>query len=114
MYVRREAGADWQIHVLVHHSVHHAPIIQAHRLRLISQLSQISTEEQLRLARSLTKHLRVIGKWWRVMIATDPKGFCRIEGSVQGIGWWWGEVGSVVSEASGALAEDGEWGVRRS
>jgi len=96
--------------VLVHHSVHHAPIIQSHRHRLISQLAQINTEEQLRLARSLTKHLRVIGKWWRVMIATDPKGFCRIEGCVQGIGWWWGEVGSVVSEASGALAEDGESG----
>ncbi|KAK6907036.1 hypothetical protein I203_101025 [Kwoniella mangroviensis CBS 8507] len=55
---------------------------------------------------SLTKHLRAIGKWWRVMIGLDPKGFCKIPGVTTGVGWWWGEVGGVVAGSDGAVAND--------
>ncbi|OCF78224.1 hypothetical protein I204_00161 [Kwoniella mangroviensis CBS 8886] len=92
--------AHQKINHLVHHSVHHAPIIQAHRLRLVTQ----SNSEKL--VRSLTKHLRAIGKWWRVMIGLDPKGFCKIPGVTTGVGWWWGEVGGVVAGSDGAVAND--------
>ncbi|WWD08730.1 hypothetical protein V865_006843 [Kwoniella europaea PYCC6329] len=92
--------AHQRINHLVHHSVHHAPIIQAHRLRLVTQ----SNSEKL--VRSLTKHLRAIGKWWRVMIGLDPKGFCKIPGVTTGVGWWWGEVGGVVAGSDGAVAND--------
>ena len=90
--------------MLVHHSVHHAPIVQGHRQRLISQ----NHTDSAKLLRSLTKHLRAIGKWWRVMIQLDPKGFCKLEGATTGIGWWWGEVGGVVAGSDGAIAEDGK------
>jgi hypothetical protein len=43
------------------------------------------------------------------MIAADPKGFCKLEGATAGVGWWWGEVGSVVAGSDGAVADDGEW-----
>lgn len=92
--------------MLVQHTVHQAPIIQAHRLQRISTPSP--TIEETKILRSLYKHLRALGKWWRLMIATDPKGFCRIEGSTGGIGWWWGEVGGVVAGSDGAIANDGE------
>ncbi|WWC59902.1 uncharacterized protein I303_102464 [Kwoniella dejecticola CBS 10117] len=55
---------------------------------------------------SLTKHLRAIGKWWRVMIGLDAKGFCNVPGVTTGVGWWWGEVGSVVAGSDGAVAND--------
>jgi hypothetical protein len=54
------------------------------------------------------KHLRAIGKWWRVMIGIDPKRFCAIEGVTSGVGWWWGEVGGVVAGSDGAISSDGE------
>ncbi|WWC98998.1 hypothetical protein V866_005892 [Kwoniella sp. B9012] len=92
--------AHHRINHLVHHSVHHAPIIQAHRLRLVTQ------PNSEKLVRSLTKHLRAIGKWWRVMIGLDPKGFCKIPGVTTGVGWWWGEVGGVVAGSDGAVAND--------
>ncbi|GFZ42911.1 hypothetical protein JCM24511_00629 [Saitozyma sp. JCM 24511] len=97
------------IHILVHHSVHHAPIIQAHRLRLISHLPANPPAETLKLQHSLYKHLRAMGKWWRVMISIDPKGFCNVQGVTTGIGWWWGEVGGVVAGSDGAVANDGEF-----
>ncbi|WVQ83491.1 hypothetical protein IAT38_005632 [Cryptococcus sp. DSM 104549] len=90
-----------KITYLVHHTVVHAPIIQSHRLRLISEHSS-----DAKLLRSLTKHLRAVGKWWRVMIAIDPKGFCKLEGVTGGIGWWWGEVGGVVAGSDGSVAND--------
>ncbi|WWC87587.1 uncharacterized protein L201_002477 [Kwoniella dendrophila CBS 6074] len=89
-----------RINTLVHHSVHHAPIIQAHRLRLVGQ------SHSEKLIKSLTKHLRAIGKWWRVMLGLDPKGFCKIQGVTTGVGWWWGEVGGVVAGSDGAIAND--------
>ncbi|WVF67041.1 hypothetical protein IAT40_001784 [Kwoniella sp. CBS 6097] len=89
-----------KIAYLVQHTVHHAPIIQNHRLRLVG------VAQSERLLRSLTKHLRAIGKWWRVMIALDPKGFCKIQGVTTGVGWWWGEVGGVVAGTDGAIAND--------
>ncbi|WVQ62887.1 uncharacterized protein L199_001036 [Kwoniella botswanensis] len=92
--------AHHRINHLVHHSVHHAPIIQAHRLRLVTQ------PNSEKLIKSLTKHLRAIGKWWRVMIGLDPKGFCKIPGVTTGVGWWWGEVGGVVAGSDGAVAND--------
>jgi hypothetical protein len=98
-----------QIHILVHHSVHHAPIIQAHRLRLISHLPANPPAETLKLLHSLYKHLRAMSKWWRVMISIDPKGFCNVQGVTTGIGWWWGEVGGVVAGSDGAVANDGEF-----
>nr|XP_019050076.1 hypothetical protein I302_00497 [Kwoniella bestiolae CBS 10118]OCF29006.1 hypothetical protein I302_00497 [Kwoniella bestiolae CBS 10118] len=92
--------AHQRINNLVHHSVHHAPIIQAHRIRLVTQPGSE------KLTKSLTKHLRAIGKWWRVMLGLDPKGFCKIPGVTSGVGWWWGEVGGVVAGSDGAVAND--------
>jgi hypothetical protein len=93
-----------QIHQLIQHTAHYLPIVHAHRLRLVSQPQ---TGETAKLLRSLIKHIRAIGKWWRMMIALDPKHFCQIPQSVQGIGWWWGEVGGVVAGSDGAVASDG-------
>ncbi|KAE8540692.1 hypothetical protein D1P53_003056 [Cryptococcus gattii VGV] len=90
-----------RIQYLVGHSVTHASVIQSNRLRLIS--SKAPSEKTLR---SITKHLRAIGKWWRAMIALDPKGFCKIDGATAGIGWWWGEVGGVVAGTDGAISND--------
>ncbi|WRT65380.1 uncharacterized protein IL334_002323 [Kwoniella shivajii] len=94
------ASALQKINSLVHHTVHHAPIIQAHRLRIVTQ------PPAGKILKSLTKHLRAIGKWWRVMIGLDPKGFCQINGVTTGVGWWWGEVGGVVAGSDGAVAND--------
>ncbi|WVQ92143.1 hypothetical protein IAS59_005951 [Cryptococcus gattii] len=90
-----------RIQYLVGHSVTHASVIQSNRLRLIA--SKTPSEKTLR---SITKHLRAIGKWWRAMIALDPKGFCKIDGATAGIGWWWGEVGGVVAGTDGAISND--------
>ncbi|KIR32027.1 hypothetical protein I352_05656 [Cryptococcus deuterogattii MMRL2647] len=90
-----------RIQYLVGHSVTHASVIQSNRLRLIA--SKTPSEKPLR---SITKHLRAIGKWWRAMIALDPKGFCKIDGTTAGIGWWWGEVGGVVAGTDGAINND--------
>ncbi|KAK8861272.1 hypothetical protein IAR55_002091 [Kwoniella newhampshirensis] len=89
-----------KIQSLVHHTVHHAPIIQSHRLRIVSE------PRSEKLLRSLTKHLRAVGKWWRVMLAIDPKGFCKVPGVTAGVGWWWGEVGGVVAGSDGSVAND--------
>lgn len=50
----------------------------------------------------------MIGKWWCVMIVFDFKGFCKIDGIMVGIGWWWGEVGGVVVGMDGVIFNDGE------
>jgi hypothetical protein len=60
------------------------------------------------MLRSLIKHLRAIGKWWRLMIGLDAKGYCQLDQAVQGVGWWWGEVGSVVAGSDGAVVSDGK------
>jgi hypothetical protein len=78
-------------------------MIQQHRLRLVAQPSPESTK----LLRSLIKHLRAIGKWWRAMIGLDAKGYCALDQAVQGVGWWWGEVGGVVAGSDGAVVSDG-------
>ncbi|WWD16828.1 hypothetical protein CI109_101260 [Kwoniella shandongensis] len=93
-------GLEPKIHSLVHHTVHHAPIVQSHRLRIVSEA------QSEKLLRSLTKHLRAIGKWWRVMLAIDPKGFCKVQDVTTGVGWWWGEVGGVVAGSDGSVAND--------
>ncbi len=43
------------------------------------------------------------------MIGLDPKGFCKLDGSTAGVGWWWGEVGGVVAGSDGAVANDGRF-----
>ena len=93
-----------QIQHLLQHTVHFAPIIQAHRTRLISQQA---SPERARMLRSLVKHLRAIGRWWRTMIMLDAKGYCNLDQAVQGVGWWWGEVGGVVAGSDGAVINDG-------
>ncbi|OWZ26235.1 hypothetical protein C361_07067 [Cryptococcus neoformans Tu259-1] len=90
-----------RIQYLVGHSVTHASVIQSNRLRLIA--TKAPSEKTLK---SITKHLRAIGKWWRAMIALDPKGFCKIDGTTAGIGWWWGEVGGVVAGTDGTISND--------
>lgn len=92
-----------RIQYLVGHSVTHASVIQSNRLRLIA--TKAPSEKMLK---SITKHLRAIGKWWRAMIALDPKGFCKIDGTTAGIGWWWREVGGVVAGTDGTISNDGE------
>lgn len=100
-----EARLTLQLHLLVHHTAHHAPLIQRRRLQIISQGS--NSPDTAKLLHALIKHVRAMGKWWRVMIAIDPKAFCNVEGVTGGIGWWWGEVGGVVAGTDGAVAEDG-------
>ncbi|OCF32339.1 hypothetical protein I316_06007 [Kwoniella heveanensis BCC8398] len=92
--------AHEKIAYLVQHTVHYAPIVQTHRLRIVGD------SQSERLLKSLTKHLQAIGKWWRVMIALDAKGFCKFPGVTTGVGWWWGEVGGVVAGTDGAIAND--------
>lgn len=41
------------------------------------------------------------------MIALDAKGYCQLDQAVQGVGWWWGEVGGVVAGSDGAVVSDG-------
>ncbi|WOO78855.1 Importin-11 [Vanrija pseudolonga] len=94
------------IKVLLHHSVHYAPLIQEHRLRLLRSPPSPTPPEYTKLIHSLIKHLRAIGKWWRVMIAADPKGWCQLEGATNGVGWWWGAVGGVVAGSDGAVSND--------
>jgi hypothetical protein len=93
-----------QVQMLLQHSVQYAPVIQTRRLRVISQ--EHSTEAG-KISKSLMKHLRAIGKWWRLLISTDPKGFCKLESATAGVGWWWGEVGAIVAGSDGAVANDG-------
>ncbi|WVO14781.1 hypothetical protein L204_102419 [Cryptococcus depauperatus] len=90
-----------RIERLVQHTVHYAPIVQSNRLRLIT-----SDSASDKVLKSMTKHLRAIGKWWRVMLSLDPKRFCQFDGITTGIGWWWGEVGRVVAETNGAIVND--------
>jgi hypothetical protein len=42
------------------------------------------------------------------MIGLDAKGYCQLDQAVQGVGWWWGEVGSVVAGTDGAVVSDGK------
>ncbi|WVN87256.1 uncharacterized protein L203_102433 [Cryptococcus depauperatus CBS 7841] len=90
-----------RIERLVQHTVHYSPIVQSNRLRLITSGSASD-----KVLKSMTKHLRAIGKWWRVMLSLDPKRFCQFDGITTGIGWWWGEVGRVVAETNGAIVND--------
>ncbi|KAL7423456.1 hypothetical protein Q5752_001036 [Cryptotrichosporon argae] len=99
--LQSEVGLE-HIRLLVRHSVHYAPIIQMHRLRLVKGAGSADAK----LLRSLIKHLRALGKWWRVMIGLDPKGFCQLDGATQGVGWWWGEVGGVVASSEGTVVND--------
>jgi hypothetical protein len=41
------------------------------------------------------------------MIALDAKGFCHMDGTINGIGWWWGSVGGVVANGDGSTTNDG-------
>lgn len=41
------------------------------------------------------------------MIGLDAKGYCALDQAVQGVGWWWGEVGGVVAGSDGAVVSDG-------
>lgn len=41
------------------------------------------------------------------MIGLDAKGYCMLDQAVQGVGWWWGEVGGVVAGSDGAVVSDG-------
>ncbi|ODN87082.1 hypothetical protein L198_07084 [Cryptococcus wingfieldii CBS 7118] len=90
-----------RITLLLQHTVQYAPVLQSNRVQTIS-----SGASQDKALRSAIKHLRSIGKWWRVMIATDPKRFCAIEGVTSGVGWWWSAVGGVVANSDGAVAND--------
>jgi hypothetical protein len=46
------------------------------------------------------------------MIGLDAKGYCSLDQAVQGVGWWWGEVGGVVAGSDGAVVSDGASFVR--
>ncbi|ORX36457.1 armadillo-type protein [Kockovaella imperatae] len=91
-----------RIHALVHHTAHYTPVIHEHRLRLISTTSAT----RFKVLQTLYKLIRAIGKWWRSMIGIDPKGFCKINGTITGVGWWWGQVGTVVSHAEGDINDN--------
>jgi hypothetical protein len=41
------------------------------------------------------------------MIGLDAKVYCALDQAVQGVGWWWGEVGGVVAGSDGAVVSDG-------
>lgn len=106
--VEAEFRADRQIRQLVQQSVSHAPLLQQHRVAVIQHPPQVPPDVRAKLLHGLLKHLRAIGKWWRVMIELDAKGFCAMEGVTAGVGWWWGEVGGVVAGSDGAVDAEGE------
>lgn len=94
--------------MLLQHSVTFAPIIQEHRLRLLQSPPDPKTTEYNKLLKSLIKSMRAIGKWWRVMIATDPKRWCQLPGATEAVGWWWSAVGGVMAGSDGAVSNDGK------
>jgi hypothetical protein len=56
--------------------------------------------------KSLTKFIRVIGKFYENMMHIDPKAFVAIEGTVNAVGWWWGEVTTAIQR--GEMPQDGK------
>lgn len=58
--------------------------------------------------RSLTKYIRAIGKFYENMMHIDPKAFVAIEGTVNAVGWWWGEVTTAIQR--GEMPQDGKFG----
>ncbi|KAI5451703.1 hypothetical protein NCC49_001352 [Naganishia albida] len=54
--------------------------------------------------RSLTKFIRAIGKFYENMMHIDPKAFVAIEGTVNAVGWWWGEVTTAIQR--GEMPQD--------
>ncbi|GHJ86997.1 hypothetical protein NliqN6_3399 [Naganishia liquefaciens] len=57
-----------------------------------------------RTLKSLTKFIRAIGKFYENMMHIDPKAFAAIDGTVNAVGWWWGEVATAVQR--GEMPQD--------
>jgi hypothetical protein len=60
----------------------------------------------MKTLQSVTKFIRAIGKAYVSLLHIDPKGFSDVPGSVNAVGWWWGEVGNAVR--SGEIPKEGE------
>jgi hypothetical protein len=61
--------------------------------------------EASKTLRSLTKFIRAIGKFYEHIMHIDPKAFAAIEGTVNAVGWWWGEVTTAIQR--GEMPQDG-------
>lgn len=64
--------------------------------------------EASKTLKSLTKFIRAIGKFYEHMMHIDPKAFAAIEGTVNAVGWWWGEVATAIQR--GEMPQDGSSG----
>lgn len=83
--------ADLQIHTVLQHGASQLPVLHARRLALLQQPTP-----DARSLISITKYIRVIGKWMKGMIATNGKDFVRLNETTDAIGWWWNMVGHAV------------------
>ncbi len=91
-------------------SLQHLSSLQQMRLQLLaSPFFQPPpghpTPAAVKTLHSVTKFVRAIGKTYVALLHIDPKGFVDVPGSVQAVGWWWGEVGAAVKE--GVVPKDG-------
>ncbi|KAJ9092442.1 hypothetical protein QFC21_006824 [Naganishia friedmannii] len=60
--------------------------------------------EASKTLKSLTKFIRAIGKFYEHIMHIDPKTFAAIEGTVNAVGWWWGEVTTAIQR--GEMPQD--------
>lgn len=74
--------------------------LQGFRLQLLDSPLFASTAkpeaQATTLLKSLTKYIRAIGKTYESLMHIDPKSFAAIDGTINAIGWWWGEVSTAV------------------
>lgn len=85
---------------LVPRSLEYLAKLQGFRLQLLdSPLFAGNTKPDAQatvLLKSLTKYIRAIGKTYESLMHIDPKSFAAIDGTINAIGWWWGEVSTAV------------------
>jgi hypothetical protein len=101
-----------QAHTFISNTLRYLSRLQEIRLQLLSSpmYSDPSNSNNVpvdasRTLKSLTKFIRAIGKFYENMMHIDPKAFAAIEGTVNAVGWWWGEVATAVQR--GEMPQDG-------
>lgn len=102
-----------QVDTFISNTLRYLSRLQEIRLQLLSSpmyadsanLNNVPADASKTL-RSLTKFIRAIGKFYENMMHIDPKAFVAIEGTVNAVGWWWGEVTTAIQR--GEMPEDGK------
>lgn len=89
--------------MVLQHGAAQLPILHARRLALLEQPSP-----DPRTLLSITKYIRVIGKWMKGMLQTDGKNFVSLPETTEAIGWWWNVVGHAVRQGEIIKPDFGE------